>query len=129
MTRFINGECCVIHCLGRIVRERAKATECLCANKSQLKTENSRIILGDCPLFLKEYLKGLSLNERQILAVEFVKEERKITNKIYRNILPSISDRTALNDLTDLVNKNIIEKTGETKGAYYTLNNSEIIPK
>ena len=113
MTRFINGECCVIHCLGRIVRERAKATECLCANKSQLKTENSRIILGDCPLFLKEYLKGLSLNERQILAVEFVKEERKITNKQYREMF-SITDRTAHRDLNSLCEKNIFQRIGIT---------------
>ena len=47
-------------------------------------------------------VKGL--NERQIKAVLYVRENGKITNSQYQ-ILNSVSKRTATNDLTDLVNK------------------------
>jgi len=35
-------------------------------------------------VYTEEYLKKLGLNERQIKAVMYVKEKRKITNKEYR---------------------------------------------
>jgi len=71
----------------------------------------------------------IELNERQRKGLEYLKKHKKITNKIYRNMFPGMSDRTVLNDLTDLVNKNILKKAGKTKGVYYMLSNSEIIPK
>ena len=69
------------------------------------------------------------MNERQRKALEYLKKYGKITNKEYRNMFPGITDRTVLNDLTDLVKKGILNKTGKTKGAYYALSNSEIIPE
>lgn len=43
-----------------------------------------------------------------------------ITNKEYREINPKISDRTALNDLNDLVKKGIIAaKGGKNIGIIY----------
>lgn len=64
-------------------------------------------------ILTKEYLEGLGLNERQIKAVEFVKEKRKITNKQYREMF-SITDRTALRDLNSLCEKNIFQRIGIT---------------
>ncbi len=50
----------------------------------------------------KEQLTKLSLNERQLKAVEYVKEKGKITNKEYQS-LNTISERTASRELSELV--------------------------
>jgi len=49
-------------------------------------------------------LKELGLNDRQVKAVLYVKEKRKITNKIYMDI-NKISNRTATYELKELVEK------------------------
>jgi ATP-dependent DNA helicase RecG len=64
----------------------------------------------------EEYLSGLGLNERQVKAVMYVKENGKITNKEFQEI-NSISKRTATSELTELVNKyQVLIKSG-THGA------------
>lgn len=63
----------------------------------------------------KEQLTKLSLNERQLKAVEYVKEKGKITNKEYQS-LNTISERTASRELSELVEKQIF-KSSERKGA------------
>lgn len=62
-----------------------------------------------------EQLKSLGLNERQMAAVEYVKEYGRIDNKEYQE-LNSISRNTASTDLSILVDKNIF-KSSEVKGA------------
>jgi len=47
--------------------------------------------------------------------------EKKITNKEYRKINSDISDRTALIDLMDLVEKKVIVAKGTKKYRYYIL--------
>lgn len=61
------------------------------------------------------------LNERQRRAVEYLLKNKKITNKEYREINPDISDRTALTDLLDLVEKKIVIAKGTKKDRYYIL--------
>jgi len=61
----------------------------------------------------------LSLNERQKKAVEYLLKNKKITNKEYRELNPNISDRTALNDFNDLVERGIITAIGVRKYRYY----------
>ncbi|MBT9148253.1 MAG: hypothetical protein DDT32_02025 [Syntrophomonadaceae bacterium] len=61
------------------------------------------------------------LNERQRKAVEYLLKHKKITNKKYREINPNISDRTALNDLNELVDRNIIVAKGEKRYRHYML--------
>jgi ATP-dependent DNA helicase RecG len=68
--------------------------------------------------FSNEKLQRLGLNIRQIKAVSFVKAKGKITNSEYQEI-NEVTDRTALRDLEELIDKGIIKKTGEKKGAYY----------
>ena len=63
----------------------------------------------------------LSLNERQKKAVEYLLKNKKITNKEYRELNPNISDRTALNDFNDLVERGIITAIGARKYRYYIL--------
>lgn len=73
-------------------------------------------------IFNKEYLVELKLNNRQIKAVLYVKESEKITNSEYQR-LNDCSRNTASNDLTELVEKDILKSSGQKgAGAFYTLN-------
>jgi len=72
--------------------------------------------------YTEEQLKKLDLNDRQIKAILFVKENKKITNKDYQTLVDT-SERTALRDLEQLVELNLIIKIGEKKGTYYQLKN------
>jgi len=70
----------------------------------------------------EENLKKLGLNERQIKAVMYVKENGKITNKKIQELF-AISRETATRDLTYLTEKNILKSSGSKgAGAYYILN-------
>lgn len=62
-----------------------------------------------------EQLTKRGLNDRQLRAVEYVKEKGRITNREYQNI-NAISQRTASRELSDLVEKEVL-KSSETKGA------------
>ena len=62
-------------------------------------------------IYNKEDLSKLGMNERQIKAILYVKENTKITNSEYQT-LNSVSKRTATNDLTDLVSQSILRKIG-----------------
>jgi ATP-dependent DNA helicase RecG len=67
-----------------------------------------------------EQLTKLGFNDRQVKAVLFVKEKGRITNKEYQ-ILNEVSDRTALRDFEELVEKGILIKQGDKKGTIYKL--------
>jgi len=68
----------------------------------------------------EENLKKLGLNERQIKAVMYVKENGKITNSKYQNLCKT-SERTALRDLEKLMGLKLFERKGERKGTIYQL--------
>ena len=69
----------------------------------------------------EEQLRKMGLNERQVKAVLFVFENRKITNKEYQEKF-GVARMTATRDLTELVEKDIL-KSSDVKGAgsYYEL--------
>lgn len=68
-----------------------------------------------------EYLQTLGLNDRQVKAVLYVKVKGKITNSEYQKI-NDCSRNTASNDLTELVEKDILKPSGQRgAGAFYTL--------
>lgn len=64
--------------------------------------------------------KGLSA--RQIKAIEYLRENKQLTNKIYQEIC-EVSKATATRDLTELIEKfNILERSGEVgAGTTYKL--------
>ena len=63
----------------------------------------------------------MGLNERQIRAVLYVKENGKITNREYQAIC-SVKKRQTTDDLKEHENMKIIERIGKTgKGTYYKL--------
>ena len=65
--------------------------------------------------FTEENLLSLGLNERQVKAVLFVKQNGKISNKDYQKKF-GVARRTATRDLNKLVEKNIL-KPSDVKGA------------
>ena len=68
-----------------------------------------------------EVLSRLSLNERQMKAINYLKLHQKITNSIYQ-LEFELSKRTASRDLDAMIAIGIIEKVGTTgKGVYYRL--------
>ncbi|MDL1987319.1 MAG: putative DNA binding domain-containing protein [Deltaproteobacteria bacterium] len=69
----------------------------------------------------EENLKKLGLNERQIKAVTYIKENEKITNKEYQEI-NNCSRNTATNDLRDLIKKHVLKESGKKgAGSYYVI--------
>ena len=68
-----------------------------------------------------EVLAELGLSERQMRAVQVVKVEGRITNKMFREAL-GVTDRTALRDLKELVKLGVLERVGETgQQTYYVV--------
>ncbi|MEW6681183.1 MAG: helix-turn-helix domain-containing protein [bacterium] len=64
-------------------------------------------------------LKELGLNERQIEALRvMVNEKKAMTNAIYREMFKT-SDRSALRDLRDLVQKGLVKRKGKRRAAEY----------
>ena len=75
-------------------------------------------------LFKNKYsadqLQKLGLNERQVKAVLYVVENGSITNSQYQQLC-NTSERTALRDLEELLDKGVFVKTGLKKGTFYKL--------
>jgi len=70
-------------------------------------------------IFTEDYLKSLNLNERQVKAVLYTKENGEITNSIYQNI-NSLKRSTAAEELQDLTERKLLEKIGTTgRGTKY----------
>lgn len=72
-------------------------------------------------IYNEKHLQSLDLNERQVKAVLFAKDNGKITNSEYQT-LNNCSRNTASNDLSELVNKDLLKPSGQKgAGAFYTL--------
>lgn len=71
-------------------------------------------------VYTEEYLRSLGLNERQIKAVAYIKERRKLTNREYQ-VINKISRETAKIELNILVEKKILVKIGKGRGIHYIL--------
>ncbi|MBS3919353.1 MAG: putative DNA binding domain-containing protein [Deltaproteobacteria bacterium] len=75
-------------------------------------------------IYTEEYLQKLSLNERQIKAVMYVKEKGKISNAEYQN-LSGVSRITSSRELRSIVDKGIFQMVGRVgKGTKYILKES-----
>lgn len=60
------------------------------------------------------------LNERQKKSIEYIKEKEKITRQIYCEI-NNIGDTYAKKELSELIEKKIIQRIGKGKITYYML--------
>jgi ATP-dependent DNA helicase RecG len=72
----------------------------------------------------EEQLKKLGLNERQIDAILFYKVQGEITGSEYAKRY-NIAERTARVDLSDLVERRLLYKKGETKSVKYLFSDAE----
>ncbi len=70
--------------------------------------------------FIEPLLRKIGLNQRQIKAVLYVRENGKITNSEYQKLC-NISDRTALRELVGLTQNGILKKTGKKRSTIYKL--------
>lgn len=61
------------------------------------------------------------LNDRQVAALVYLMEKRRITNRDYRELQPDISDETVRRDLADLVERGLLLRIGDRRGTYYIL--------
>jgi ATP-dependent DNA helicase RecG len=72
-------------------------------------------------IYYPEYLLALGLNERQVKAVVYVKENRFITNSIYQKI-NTTKQTLSSEELSELVEKRILKSSGiKGRGAKYFL--------
>jgi ATP-dependent DNA helicase RecG len=69
-------------------------------------------------IYTEVNLLKMGLNERQIKAVMYIKERRKITNKEYRDIT-GLSDEGARIDLNELGKKGLFQIKGKGRNTYY----------
>jgi len=68
-----------------------------------------------------ENLQKIGLNERQIKAIQYLKDNSRITNSDYQN-LNKVSRETSSRDLKELIEKKLIKASGlKGAGAYYTI--------
>lgn len=65
--------------------------------------------------------KQISVSERQIKLIERLKDIGELGVPDAREILPMVSDDTILRDFNNLIEKGVIKKKGQTKGARYVL--------
>jgi DeoR/GlpR family transcriptional regulator of sugar metabolism len=63
----------------------------------------------------------MTLNERQMLIMEYLHRHKSMQNKDFRKIFPDYSDDTVLRELKFLKQKGLVKKTGGTKNAMYVL--------
>jgi Fic family protein len=63
----------------------------------------------------------VTLNERQMVIMEYLHRHKSMQNKDFRKIFPDYSDDTVLRELKFLKAKGLIKKVGGTKKAHYVL--------
>jgi Fic family protein len=76
-------------------------------------------------LHLKSTMGGnqIALTDRQIKLVEYLEKYHELGMGEARDLLPDVSDDTILRDLRYLVDKGLLTRRGNTKGAKYSIKN------
>jgi hypothetical protein len=77
-------------------------------------SKKMEVIVSDQQLGFSEF------NQRQINAMEYARNQGKITNRIYQKINNTTRD-IAKYELNSLVGKRMLKKTGKNRGACYAL--------
>jgi ATP-dependent DNA helicase RecG len=65
--------------------------------------------------------RRMGLNERQIAALLYLSEHRRITNRDLQELAPDVSAETLRRDMADLAERGLLLKVGDKRGAYYIL--------
>lgn len=90
-----------------------------------VKREESEEVEFKKSIFTPDALEQLGLNERQIKAVEFIKQNKRISTKEYCNLFGVVRD-TANRDLNNLLEKGLIGRKGSGPHTYYILSEISI---
>ena len=86
---------------------------------NRIKTSVQRISVDSA---VKDRLGGqLTLNERQMMIMEYLHRHKAMSNKDFRKVFPDFSDDTVLRELKFLRQKGLVKKAGGTKKAEYVL--------
>jgi ATP-dependent DNA helicase RecG len=65
--------------------------------------------------------EGLTVNERQARALQYIRDHGRITNRDYQTLCPDVTAETLRTDLVNMVDKGVLMRIGEKKGTYYIL--------
>lgn len=68
----------------------------------------------------REWLR-MGLNERQVAALIYTGEQRRISNRELQEQYPDVSPETIRRDLADLVERGMLLKVGDKRATYYIL--------
>jgi ATP-dependent DNA helicase RecG len=69
----------------------------------------------------KSFGDDVTLNTRQKLALSYLTNQPRITNRIYQGLCPDVHPETLRRDLADLVNRGLVIKIGDKRATYYIL--------
>jgi len=64
---------------------------------------------------------ALSLNPRQQLALSYLAEHGRITNREFQELWPDVSPETLRRDLADLVDQDVLIRIGDKRATFYIL--------
>jgi len=81
-------------------------------------TGTAMIVTFRKSVFTPEVLAKLGLNERQMRAMEYLRKNKKITNKEY-STMNKIGRVYAFRELSDLVKKGLLRQVGKGRGSCY----------
>ncbi len=76
--------------------------------------------LGPAGVDTREWVRQ-GLNERQVAAMVFLAEQRRITNRDLQELHPDVSAETIRRDLADLVERGMLLRVGEKRATYYIM--------
>jgi ATP-dependent DNA helicase RecG len=62
-----------------------------------------------------------SMNERQLRAIQYLKENGRITSRDYQELCPDVTAETLRLDMVDLSDRGVVMKVGLKRGTYYIL--------
>ena len=95
-------------------------TQALSIELTRVK-EKVRALSRDLKFKQKLGGKQVHLSQRQIKLVEYMQQFGGMRMPDAKELIPMVSDDTIWRDLKKLINSNVVEKKGSTKGAYYCL--------
>jgi len=72
-------------------------------------------------IYDEDYLSKLDINDRQKKAIQYVKKNKSITNSLYRELF-DVAQRTVVRDIEELLEFNMIQKTGSGRSTKYIIN-------
>ncbi len=76
--------------------------------------------LGPEGIDTREWVRQ-GLNERQVAALIFLAEQRRITNRDLQDLHADVSPETIRRDLSDLVDRGVLLRVGEKRATYYIM--------